>query len=548
MTASQPRAAVLHDALRAARRVTVGWGRRAGGLVGRWSGPGRRRAPVAAQQPAVEDTGPPTGADTSPVDWALKRVWARRELYTLALPQASLDLSQSPRAAGGQIYRAVAIEGPELVPTYEDGAFVLRHATSPTMTETHFRLFALQPFATVEADLTITGSTHGAGMIEWRSGDGTRRLTVSAKRHSGTISAELSVAGTPVAQLADTAADLAGDFTLVAQLQGRSVLVWHRKRRVMTYVGRLELGSHLDLRETATSSTWTLGLTARGHTDLEVRCTRFEANLTGNGHADPRIVSAEDGTPLQDGTTVWFLATTRGGNIPDAFQGVYALDVATGRITMTGALFGHRDGDGVWRNDNAGHLIHDRGAGTWTWLAIGHSDHPHPRRNYVGTSAVDLRYGVNHVPVGEVSMPAGGALWEDMYPVRDGATWTATASKNARQTAWLESTSGIAGPWTEIREAVGMDETGQVLVTSGSRRYVVAGTASAAYVVRDADVDAMTELGHLDVDVDTGGARVWPALFPVRQPDGVRWHLLSFDRTSPAESYSYGRLHFYRQA
>lgn len=215
---------------------------------------------------------------------------------------------------------------------------------------------------------------------------------------------------------------------------------------------------------------------------------------------------------------------------------------------MTGALFGERQGDGTWRNDNAGHLVHDRAAQTWTWFATGHSDHPRARRNYVGTSSVDLRFGVNQVPVGEVRMPEGSALWEDVYPVREGKRWLATASKNARHTAWLESTNGVAGPWTEIREAVGNDETGQLMVTSGGRRYVVAGTATSAYVVRDADVDAMTALGHLDVDVSTGGARVWPALFALQQPDRVRWYMLSFDRTSPAERYSYGRLHFYRQA
>ena len=58
----------------------------------------------------------------------------------------------------------------------------------------------------------------------------------------------------------------------------------------------------------------------------------------------------------------------------------------------------------------------------------------------------------------------------------------------------------------------------------------------------------MTDLGFLDVDFDTGGRRVWPALFALQQPDGMRWYLLSFDRTSPAPTHSYGRLHFYRQA
>jgi hypothetical protein len=505
----------------------------------------RFRTSAAADGPSVPER---SGAGASPVDLSLRRVWARRELYTLKLPQASFDLSQSPLAPGGEIFRAVSIEGPEMVPIYSDGAFVIGQTADSTMTQTHYRLFAMQPFATVEADLNITGSVHGTGMIEWMSENGTQRVTVSAKRHSGMIAADLLVSGVSVASFGDTAADLTGDFTLIAQLQGRSVLVWHRKRSATTYIGRLDFASQLDLRDPTRFNTWTLGITARGHTDMQVRCSRFEANLTGHGHADPRIVSYEDGTPIQDGTTVWFLATTRGGQIPDAFQGIYALDVSSGRITMTGALFGDRNGDGVWHNDNAGHLFLDRNTRQWTWFAIGHSDHPKRRSNWVGTSTIDLRNGVNRVPVGEVSMPADGNLWEDMYPMWDGAKWIATASKNAVHTAWLESTSGLGGPWTETRTAVGMDETGQLLVRSGSKLYVVAGTASPAYVVRDADVAAMTELGHLDVDFGTGGTRVWPALFPVEQPEGVHWFMLSFDRTSPVANHSYGRLHFYRQA
>ena len=530
--------------------MLVVWVSRAGGLLRRTVRQGRRLvrthvAKAAAANDSSSLAGP--GAGSSPVDWSMKRLWARRELYTLKLPQASFDLSQSPLAPGGRIYTAVAIEGPELVPTYSAGAFVLSQTASSTMTQTHYRLFAMQPFATVEADLNITASAYGAGMIEWMSGDGNQRITVSARRHSGTIAAELLMSGSAVASFDDVAADLTGDFTLIAQMQGRSVLVWHRKGRVTSYIGRLDFTSHLDLRDPARFNPWTLGITARGHPDMEVRCSRFEANLTGNGHADPRIVSYEDGTPIQDGNTVWFLATTRGGRIPDAFQGVYALDVPSGRITMTGALFGDRNGDGVWRNDNAGHLLHDRRTQQWTWFAIGHSDYPKSRKSWVGRSRIDLRYGVNQVPVDQVSLPVGN-LWEDIYPVWDNATWIATASKDAVSTAWLESTDGLAGPWTETRTAVGMNETGQLLVRSGPKRYVVAGTDTAAYIVRDADAAAMTELGRLDVDVDTGGRRIWPALFPVQQADGVRWYMLSFDRTAPAAEHSYGRLHFYRQA
>ena len=518
--------------------MTSVWRRRADQLLGRSSGSGRSGG--AERRSRVQAPDGPT-----PLELALKRQWARRELYTARIGQAALDLSQSPLAPGGNVFTAVPIEGPEIVATYRAGTLVLE-ATGAPISQTHYRVFGLQPFATVEADLEIFASVQGTAMIEWRSGDGARRLTVAAHRHAGTISAELSVAGCVVASTDETAAELSGPFTLIAQLQGRSVLIWHRIGRETTYVGRLDFGAQLDLRDPAEFSSWTLGLTARGHTDLQVRCSRFETHLSGNGHADPRIVCYEDGTPIQDAGTVWFLATARGGTIPDAFQGVFALDVHSGRITMTGALFGDR-GDGVWRNDNAGQLLFDRDRRRWSWLAIGHSDHPHPRDNWVAESELDLRFGVHTVSVSRVELPPGGQLWEDMYAVRDGGRWIATASRNATNTAWLESTGGLVGPWVETRGAVGTNETGQLLVTAGGHRYLVAGTDTAAYVVRDAEVAAMTELGHLEVDVDTGGRRVWPALFALEQPPGLRWFMLTFDRTSPAEPYSYGRLHFYRQ-
>jgi hypothetical protein len=551
MAARDPLRFNRRDLLRAARVATLAGGGVVLAACSVAKAPSTANASKAAAQssPAASSSSPgPPGVASSPVSLSMTRAWARRELYTLKIPQAKFDLSQSGLGSGKRSYTPVAIESTEIIPTYSAGAFVMAQTANSIMAQTHYRLFAMQPFATVEADFNITASVYGTGMIEWMSSDGTERITVSAKRHSGMIAAEMLVSGSSVASLNDTTADLTGDFTLIAQMQGRSVLVWHRKSFVTTYIGRLDFTSEIDLRDPTRFKTWTVGITARGHTDMQVRCSRFEANLSGNGHADPRIVAYEDGTPVQDGDTVWFLATTRGGNIPDAFQGVYALDVVSGKIAMTGALFGDRNRDGIWRNDNAGHLFYDRNAQKWTWFAIGHSDYPKPRNNWIGTSIVDLRHGINNVPVSEVSMPAGSNLWEDMYPVWDGTKWIAAASKDATNTAWLESTSGLVGPWTETRNAVGTNETGELLVRSGSHLYLVAGTGTAAYIVRDADVPAMTNLGTIDVDFDTGAARTWPALFALQQSHEIRWFMLSFDRTAPAGKYSYGRLHFYRQA
>lgn len=478
----------------------------------------------------------------NPTALAFKRWFTRRHFYDLRLPFGELDLATSPLLTGGAVLAPVAIANGGMTLGYTAGNLTLSHATDATMTEGAAQFLALHPFATYE--VTVASWTAGAyGNMGWefRSADGSRRIIATWSKSNGRVQTEYLLNGVSQGLTVQTIA-VTGAFTLRVQFHGRAVSVWITNGGTTTYAGRLALVG-LDLRNPATRAGWTAGILGRGHTDFTFAVSGAAAYLAGNGHADPRIVSYEDGSPIQAGETVWVLLTTRGVDIPDAYQGVYAYNTATGQLTATGAIFCDR-GDGIMRNDTAGHLFYDRTVSRWRYLAIGHSDYPNPRGNWLATTADDLRFGINTVPVAEVDLPGapGAALYEDMQAVRDGARWVAVASRDASVSVRMEA-ADLLGPWAETASA-GTNETGDTIVKMGASRYVLAGTATPAFIARN--YDTLASLGALTVDYDTGGSRVWPVVFPVRTAAGTRWHMISFDRTSPAGSYSYGRVARYR--
>lgn len=488
----------------------------------------------------------------SPATFSLKRRRARRELYTLKLPMGMLDLSQSPLLANGSIWNHIPYTNGGLTLGYSAaGALTLSHTSDATVTDSALHLWQARPFATVDLTVSaLTASVYGYTYIEWRNADGSKRLLFSYQKTNNLLLCQYLVNNVASGSQLSTSVTLTAPYTLRVQMQGRNAIVWAVSGTVSTYLGLFDFSANVDLRDPAQIAGWTVGIGGRGGTDFTMSVSAASMYLAGNGHADPRIVSYEDGTPIQSGETVWVCMTTRGSTIPDAYEGVYALNTTTGELTAAGAIFCDR-GDGIWRNETAGHLMFDRVAQQWRYFAIGHSDSPGPRYVYLASTSADLRFGMNLVPVSQVNITGDDGLttfYEDFYPIWDSAAskWVASASKNANTTARLEATVP-AGPWTETLNTGNVNETGNLIVKSGANRYVLAGTgnsgASNSYIVRD--YNTLASLGNVAVDFSTGGARVWPCLFPVKTASGIRWHMLSFDRTIPAGTYSYGRLHLY---
>ena len=328
-------------------------------------------------------------------------------------------------------------------------------------------------------------------------------------------------------------------FTIRAQFMGSSVNVWAVRGDQVVYIGYLNTIKTWDFRKG--SEDIRIGYGVRGPKGYDATISGFRHYLSGSGHADFRAVSFEDGTTVQEGNHVWVLATTRGKEIKDAYQGIYRVDVSTGAITMTGAIFGD-PGDGSYLNDHAGHLYYDRTVDQWVWTNTAHSNNPGPRANYISKMLYDPREGINHVSVSKIKMPDATTLFEDFHPVRNpNGTWSATASKDFSVSVRL-SARAPEGPW-KLEAGAGTKETGNLIVTMKGKRYIVAGVGT-GFVVRD--FDTLRELGRLNVSGAPNADRVWPALFSTTDAEGrERWVMLSFDRTAFSGAYSYGRWYFF---
>lgn len=497
-----------------------------------------------ADRPLV--TADAASAPASPASLAFRRWFTKRHLFDLRLPLGDLDLSISPLVAGGSVFTPVAVVNGGMTIGYNAaGQLTLGHTTDATQTEGSAQLWSIHPFATYELTVASwTASVYGNMGFEFRNADGSQRIVAVYSKSGGRVQFEQLVNGTSQG-LVSLTVPTPGAFTLRVQLQGRSLNVWITVAGVTSYCGRLAF-TGVDLRDPAVRAGWTAGIVGRGHTDFTFAVSGASTYLAGNGHADPRIVTYEDGTPIQVGETVWVLMTTRGVAIQDCYQGVYAYNTATGQLTATGAIFCDR-GDGIARNENAGQLMYDRAVGRWRYFTIGHSDFPGARLVWLSTTDTDLRYGVNTTSVAQVNVSGSDGVntfYEDVHVIYDAGLgkWVATASKNASISSRLEAVSP-AGPWTE-KVTAGTQETGNLIAKIGASRYILAGTATAAYVVRD--YTTLASLGNLSLDYDTGATRVWPVVFPVQTASGTRWHMITFDRSDPSNDHGYGRVARYR--
>ena len=502
-------------------------------------------APIRGQVPFATDA-----AVTAPSDVSFRLARATREFYTLRLPLYDLDLRFDPSATGGLALAYTTVTGLGMNRAWSSGAITYTQPDTTTTHETFTEMCALDPFGVYELDIAnLAYTSYGVLGIEVRSTDG-RRIVTTYRAHEDRISSEyLNASGTPVGPSGDWAfASDPTSFTMRVQFMGRSLIVWMVVNGVETYLGRKYFGAEVDLRDPAQK--WVIGVNGRSSFNpMTFKVTGFRGYISGNGHADPRIVTYEDGTPVQEADTVWVAMTTRGSDIPDAIQGVYSLNVSTGEMQMTGAIFGDR-GDGIRRNDNAGKVIYDRRDRTWKLLFIGHSDYPTNKSNYFGQTGQDLRYGVHVLPVSAITTPDATRLFEDMDVALSGGRWIGTASRDASVSVKMQTNLGgtIAGPWFQIASD-GSGETGNTLTNVGGEWFVLSGTTTAVgdpsqFVVRDYATFAIQS--PLVMDRTPRANRVWPVMFPVVVSGNRRWRMLSFDRTAPAGAYSYGRILFYK--
>ena len=265
----------------------------------------------------------------------------------------------------------------------------------------------------------------------------------------------------------------------------------------------------------------------------------------GVAQADYRICTYEDGSPIFEDGKYFFNITSRMAGV---VQTVYSYDVNTCRFSLVGVLQGYKEGRPF--EFIAPHIIYNRHDGMWYVFA--HWENPH--HLCVGKCYRDPRYGYNevHASLLDYSDMTKGDEDNFIYYDHDVRRWVLVYSKGA-DTMAKQVSKRIDGGY---RMVCSQDDvktlTGINVVKIGGKRYIVAGSMwtpqTDAYKVFD--IDDLSYLYDLNLDIPTGGFRGWGTVIGVTEGLETKYQLLTFDRANPnpVNRWQYGNMYMYEAA
>ena len=284
---------------------------------------------------------------------------------------------------------------------------------------------------------------------------------------------------------------------------------------------------------------WSVGTQVNGSGYIFGASQEFSSGVS---QADYRICTYEDGSPIFEDGKYFFNITSRMAGV---IQTIYSYDVNTCRFTLVGMLQGYKDGHP--HEIVAPHVIYNRQDGMWYVFA--HWEDPH--HLCVGKCYRDPRYGYNEVHASLLDYEDRIKGDEDnfIYYDSDRKKWVLIYSKKADTMAKQESKYIDRG----YKMVCSQDEvktlTGINVVKVGGRRYVVTGSMwtpqTDAYKVFD--IDDLSYLYNLDLDIPTGGFRGWGTVIGVTEGLETKYQLLTFDRANPnpVNRWQYGNMYMY---
>ena len=284
---------------------------------------------------------------------------------------------------------------------------------------------------------------------------------------------------------------------------------------------------------------WSVGTQVDGTGRIFSASQEFSS---GVAQADYRICTYEDGSPIFEDGKYFFNITSRMAGV---VQTIYAYDVNTCRFTLVGMLQGYKDGK--THEIIAPHIIYNRQDGMWYVFA--HWNDPH--QLCVGKCYRDPRYGYNEVHASPLDYSDVARGDEDNFVYYDSARkkWVLVYSKGADTMAKQESKYIDRG----YRMVCSQDDvktlTGINVVKIGGKRYIVAGSMwtpqTDAYKVFD--IDDLSYLYDLNLEVPTGGFRGWGTVIGVTEGLETKYQLLTFDRANPnpVNRWQYGNMYMY---
>ncbi|MPR34677.1 hypothetical protein [Salmonirosea aquatica] len=426
-------------------------------------------------------------------------------------------------------------------------------------TRTSIWFGGFNPFATYTLDLA---STSGEGEVGFEFTDAGRReqvyVTVGFKA-GAMIAARLRIVR-EAAVVADEsiATHLTGteklEGRLILQMLGSGLVLYRQDKGLPVAIGQSDFNRYLDLRKKEYIHAFQSKLFVQLK-DGQVVINAVESVLsTGNGLADIRAITYENGDPYLDQGRLWYTMSIRGRALPHHIQGVFSLNPTVFDLKMEGIIVFDRQ-DGILRNEVASHLFYDRTVRTWRGLTTGFSAYANPDKEKKQLLAVeskrDPRFGfsvMNAVPFGMV-----GDI-EDPHVLFDSTAqkWRMLTceNQNGYKAIVLESDYWDRG-YTRIAGPVNHNSTGTSIQKIGDKRYCFSGSSEREIFIYT--YPDLQPAGTLKMDLPpwdaTAGTRVWPNV--VQLPEGYpfRYVALMMDRYNypglQGPHWTYGAVYLY---
>ena len=306
---------------------------------------------------------------------------------------------------------------------------------------------------------------------------------------------------------------------------------------VKRFLGYAEVAKEsLDVRD---MYYWSVGTQVNGSGNIFSASQEFS---TGVAQADYRICTYEDGSPVFEDGRYFFNITSRMAGVATT---VYAYEVNTCRFTLIGVVKGYKDGQP--HETVAPHIMYNRLDGMWYVFA--HWQNPH--QLCVGKCYRDPRYGYNEVHLSALDYSDITKGDEDNFVYYDAAKkrWVLVYSRSFKTLAKQESRHVDRGYRMVAHHDDFKTLTGINVVKVGGKRYVMAGSMYKPEEdkYRVFDIDDLSHLCDLNLDIPTGGFRGWATVIPVTEGLETKYQLLTFDRANPDpyDNWQYGNMYMY---
>ena len=410
------------------------------------------------------------------------------------------------------------------------------------------RVGAFHPYLCYEVEFAEMDSNDAAGIEFYPNngkGDIIRTIYCNSKVQS------LKIADGKQTALAEKATEKSDKITLRLQYTG---VRFHVMR--IHDDGRAELLYSVknDMRAVESCITHSFGVYVAPSDAGEIALLKAQSLLTsGTGQADPQIIQTTDGNPLIRDGRLYVCFTTRGfEQIPDSYQGIYSLDVASYELRLEGALFFGK-GDGIMYGFHATKVVYDPAKEEYLVMTTTHGD-THTLA-YCSTKA-DILHGIHYLECEELDFPHNytrGTQSEIKYNTEDpdfffdakARRWRLAycALKDKSYVTYLCESKNWNGPYTQIAESTKNNNTGIRITTVGGKRYVLSGGSDTTFYIYD--YPSLEYLGTFQQQYANGGFRGWPTIVPIPYGNYERYLWITFDRGAQTGRYSYGTLYFY---